>query len=541
MQGFDWGNPYNSARIPVFGSNICATSHPAAAQAGLQIMRSGGNAVDAALAASAVLCLVEGVSTALGGDAFAIVWDGKQLHGLDACGPAPAAWNVDYFKRRHGLDGDGLARRPRRGWDSVTVPGAIAGWGALHDRLGKLPFLDVMAPAIELAERGFAMVPTVRARWLGELDELRDQPGFAQAHLPLGRVPEVGEIMTVPGAARTLRRIGECGARDFYEGELAERIAAFSRKGDGALTLSDLRDYQPEWVTPISKGYRGYTLHELPPSGQGVAALMALGITSHFDLATLQPDSVEAQHILIEATKLAFADLHQYVADPRSMTVSVEQLLDDAYLAERARQIRLDQASHPAAGRPDSGGTVYIATADQQGMMVSFIQSGYMGFGSGVVVPETGICMQNRGVGFSMDPQSPNVVAGGKRPFHTIIPAFLTRAGQPVMSFGVMGGDIQPQGHLQALVRMIDHGQQPQAACDAPRWKLGRNLALDLEEGMAPELVSGLRKLGHRIGHASMPSLKAGAGQFIWKEQGQEQVAYVAASDWRRDGQAAGF
>ncbi|KAF1021057.1 MAG: Glutathione hydrolase-like YwrD proenzyme [Paracidovorax wautersii] len=488
------------------------------------------------------MTLVEPVSNGLGSDCFAIVWDGQQLLGLNASGVAPAAWSPSYFERQYGVDARGLARQPKRGWDTVTVPGAVAGWAALHERLGKLPFERLFEPAMAIAERGYAVPPVVAHKWAAAQDELRDQPGFAEAFLPNGRAPRVGEKFTFPDFARTLRRIAESRGRDFYEGELAEKMAAHSRACGAAMTLDDLRRYRPEWVTPIAKNYRGHTLHEIPPNGQGIAALIALGILEQFDLASLPVDGVASQHLQIEAMKLAFADLYHYVADPSSMAVTPEQMLDDGYLAERARLIDPNRATPFAAGRPHAGGTIYLTAADEQGMMVSFIQSNYMGFGSGVVVPGAGISLQNRGVGFSMDPKSANVVAGGKRPFHTIIPGFLTQNGLPVMSFGVMGGDMQPQGHLQTVVRMLDYGQQPQAACDAPRWKVNRDFTLDVESTMRADTVAGLQALGHTLQSIDDPYMDFGAGQFIWRLSATDpDHGYVAASDTRRDGQAVGF
>jgi len=542
MKDFDWNNPYPTARIPLFARNVVSTSHPLAAQAGLRMLLAGGNAVDAAIAAAATIVLVEPVSCGLGGDCFAIVWDGKELHGLNASGVAPAAWNVAYFQRKYGTGANGLAIQPTRGWDAVTVPGVVAGWSALHQKLGKLPFAQLFDPAIEIAGRGYAVPPVVAHKWAAAIDALREQPGFAQAFMPQGRAPRVGEHFRFPDAANTLRRIAQTQGRDFYEGELAERIAAFSQACGGAMTLEDLRNYTPDWVTPIARSYRGYALHEIPPNGQGIAALMALGIVERFDMASLGVDSVQSQHIQIEAMKLAFADLYRYVADPRAMEVTPADMLSDAYLDARAKRIRLDRASHYDAGRPHAGGTIYLTAADESGMMVSFIQSNYMGFGSGVVVPGTGISLQNRGVGFSMDPKSANVVEGGKRPFHTIIPGFLTRDGKPVMSFGVMGGDMQPQGHLQTVIRMLDYHQQPQAACCAPRWKVNRDFTLDVEAQMPPDTVAGLKDLGHQLQSVPDPYMDFGAGQFIWRMSADDhERGYAAASDSRRDGQAVGF
>ena len=542
MKSFDWANPYPSTRIPLFARNVVSTSHPLAAQAGLRMLLKGGNAVDAAIAAAATIVLVEPVSCGLGGDCFAIVWDGNKLHGLNSSGVAPAAWSTEYFKRKYGTGPDGLAIQPKRGWDSATVPGVVAGWASLHEKLGKLPFEELFEPAIEIAERGYAVPPVVARKWAAAADELSEQPGYAKAFMPNGHAPAVGEHFRFPDAAYTLRRIAASKGRDFYEGELAERIAAFSKECGGAMTLDDLRNYRPEWVDPISKSYRGYELHEIPPNGQGIAALIALGICERFDLPGMGVDTLQSQHVQIEAMKLAFADLYRYVADPRSMEVTPAQMLDDAYLDSRAKLIRLDGTSPVSAGRPHAGGTIYLTAADENGMMISFIQSNYMGFGSGVVVPGTGISMQNRGVGFSMDPKSANVVEGGKRPFHTIIPGFLTQGGKPVMSFGVMGGDMQPQGHLQTAIRMIDYHQQPQAACDAPRWKLNRDYTLDVEPNMQRELVKGLQGLGHSLKSVDDPYMDFGAGQFIWRmSESDSDLGYVAASDPRRDGQAVGF
>ncbi|CAN7499666.1 gamma-glutamyltransferase family protein [Trinickia sp. LjRoot230] len=546
MTDFDWHNPYPTLRLPVFARNVVATSHPLAAQAGLRMLWQGGNALDAALAAAAALTVVEPVSCGLGGDAFALVWSGDKLHGLNASGVAPAAWSVDYFLRRHGEAASGLARQPRRGWDTVTVPGVVAGWEALHARFGSLPFADLMAPAIDIAERGHAVASIVARKWAAAVPELASQPGFAETFMPYGRAPHVSELVRFPAHASTLRTLAEAGPRAFYEGELAEQIAAFARTGGAALTAADLREYRAEWVEPIAKDYRGYTVHEIPPNGQGIAALIALGILERFDLAALARDGVDSQHLQIEAMKLAFADVYRYVADPRAMEVTPQQMLDDAYLDARAAAIDMRQATQHSFGMPQAGGTIYLSAADERGMMVSFIQSNYMGFGSGIVVPDTGIALQNRGCGFSMDPRSPNVVAGGKRPFHTIIPAFVSQRADsrqwPVMSFGVMGGDMQPQGHLQSIVRMLDYGQQPQAACDAPRWKVNRDFSLDLESTFEPEVARALQARGHVIQAIDDPYMDFGSGQYIWKlDRDNAEHGYAAASDSRRDGLAAGF
>ncbi|MFG1221650.1 gamma-glutamyltransferase family protein [Xanthobacter wiegelii] len=535
---FDWSAGYPSRRLPVFGNNVVSTSHPRAAQAGLSMIAKGGNAVDAAIAAAAVMAIVEPCSNGLGSDAFCILWDGKGLHGLNASGFSPAAWTPDYFRAKYGADAKTL---PQRGWDAVTVPGAVASWVALSDRFGKLPFADLMEPAIAIAERGFLVSTNVQHKWAAAatLPQLTGQPGFREVFLPKGRAPFVGEHVTMPGAARALRLIGETKGEAFYRGEIADALEANAKANGGALTAADMAAYAPDWVTPVAQDYRGYTVHEIPPNGQGITALMALGILSHFDLQGFSADGVEAQHLQIEAIKLAFADVYRYVADPRAMEISPADMLDKDYIASRARLIDPRRAQRFAPGNPVKGGTIYLTAADASGMMVSFIQSNYQGFGSGVVLPEWGVSLQNRGFGFSLNPERANVVAPRKRPFQTIIPGFLTKGGQPVMSFGVMGGNMQPQGHVQTLVRMLDFAQNPQAACDAPRWRFDEGLSINLEPGNPPELLDGLAALGHEVAVLNDTYQDFGAGQFIWRMGDPAVEGYAAASDPRRDGQAA--
>ena len=535
---FDYANPYPSIRIPVFARNVVSTSHPLAAQAGLRILQQGGNAADAAIATAAVMTLVEPVSNGLGSDAFCILWDGEKLHGLSAAGTSPAAWTPEYFRRKYGAD---AKAPPQRGIDSITVPGAVGGWVALSEHFGKLPFEDLLAPAIEIAERGYLMPPVVQQKWAAATPILQSQPGFAEAFLPWGRAPVVGELFRFPAAARALKAIAATKGDAFYSGEIAEALEKFSNANGGSLKVRDLANWKPEWVEPIAQNYRGHTLHEMPPSGQGIAALIALGILEQFDMASIPVDSVASQHLQIEAMKLAFADTYRYVSDPSSMEVTPLQMLDGAYLASRAKLIDVNKAQDFKAGNPVKGGTIYLTAADERGMMVSFIQSNFMGFGSGCVEPGFGISLQNRGHGFSLDAKSPNVVAPGKRPFHTIIPAFLTKDGQPVMSFGVMGGNMQPQGHMQTLVRMLDYGQNPQAACDAPRWRFNTGLEINVEAAMNPATASGLSELGHKVEVINDSYQDFGAGQFIWRAGEPSVEGYVAASDPRRDGQAAGY
>ena len=535
-QSFDWRAGYPSQRLPIFGRNIVATSHPLGAQAGQRMLMQGGNAVDAAIATAAAMTILEPVSNGLGSDAFCILWDGRQLHGLNASGRAPRGWTPEYFRRKHG---DDEATPPKRGWDSVTVPGAVAGWVALSERFGRLPFADLLQPAIDIAERGYAVPVVVRQKWAAAAaTELAVQPGFAEAFLPRGRAPEIAELFRFPAAARTLRLIAQSKGEACYRGEIAQAAERHAREHGAAMTAQDFAEYRPEWVTPLSQDYRDHALHEIPPNGQGIAAQIALGILRHFEMASLPVDGAASQHLQIEAMKLAFADVYRYVAEPASMEVTAEQLLDDAYLASRAKLIDPKRAQDFGAGNPVKGGTIYLSAADERGMMVSFIQSNYQGFGSGVVVPGYGLSLQNRGHGFSLDARSPNVVAPGKRPFHTIIPAFLTKDGQPVMSFGVMGANMQPQGHLQTLVRMLDHRQNPQAACDAPRWRYNAGLELNVEAAMDPATVQGLAERGHRLEVIEDSYQDFGAGQFIWRLGDPGVEGYAAASDPRRDGQA---
>ncbi len=533
---FDWTNPYRTVRSPVMARNLVSTSQPLGSQAGLRMLLKGGNAVDAAIATAAAMTVLEPVSNGLGSDNFALVWDGTTLHGLNSSGAAPAAWNPDYFKRRHG---DAI---PERGWDSVTTPGAVAGWVALSKKFGKLPFADLLEPAIELAERGHAVARIVSEKWARQVPILEQQPGFAQSFMPRGRGPLPGERFVFADAGKTLRAIALSQGEDFYRGAIARQIAQHAAEHGGSMTEADLAAFAPEWVEPIRKDYAGYTVHEIGPNGQGIAALMALGMLDKLDLAAYPVDSVASQHLQIEAMKLAFADAYRWVADEKAMTqVSAQDLLSDAYLAERARLIDPRRASNFRHGTPPAGGTILLCAADEGGMMVSLIQSNYMGFGSGIVVPGTGVSLQNRGKGFTLQADHPNQVQGGKRPFHTIIPGFLSKDGKPQMAFGVMGGNMQPQGHLQTLVRMLTHHQQPQTACDAPRWKVGTGLSIDCEPTMAPGLVQGLRELGHQVEAQDDPYMDYGSGQFIWKLSDDLGDGYVAASDARRDGHAAGF
>ncbi len=528
MSEFNWDFPYASRRMPVLARNVVATSQPLAAQAGLRMLLRGGNAVDAAIATAAALTVVEPVMNGLGSDAFALVWDGNALHGLNASGRAPRAWSPQRF--------GGRPRMPTEGWDSVTVPGMVSAWAGLSSRFGKLAFGSLLEPAIDYARNGFPVSPVVALQWQSQIARLKDQPGFAQAFAAGGHAPRAGATFRFPDQADTLTEIAQTRGESFYRGALARRMADFSASCGGALDAEDLAAHRADWVEPVTQTYRGYRVHEIPPNGQGIAALMALGILEHFDLRDHAADSVQSMHLQIEAMKLAFADAYHHVADPGAMQISDDALLDPPYLKSRAQLIRRDRAGEAAAGVPPSG-TVYLTAADTNGMMVSYIQSNYMGFGSGIVVPGTGISMQNRGAAFSLQAGHPNLVGGAKRPFHTIIPGFLTRGHEAVMSFGVMGADMQPQGHMQMVVRLVDYQQNPQAAADAPRWKIMLDGGLLLEHLIPEEVARGLAQLGHRVVRAAPGSMEFGAAQLIHRLDD----GYVAASEPRRDGQAVGF
>lgn len=525
-----WEFPHMSRRMPVLAANAVCTTQPLAAQAGLRMLLAGGNAVDAALATAIALTVLEPVMNGIGGDAFALVWHKGKLQALNASGRAPQAWTPAYF--------EGRSTMPELGWDTVTVPGQVAGWATLSERFGKLPFEALFEPAIAYAENGFAVSPVIARQWARQAPLLKDQPGFAEAFLPGGSAPRAGDLWRFPAQANTLRRIAASHGRDFYEGELADRIARFAQGTGGAITRQDLAAHQCDWVEPLSISYRGeYMLHELPPNGQGIAALMALGMLDHFEPARADAP-LDLFKLPIEAVKLAFADLHEHVADPVAMGELTAQLLDRDYLRRRAALIDPEQACLATAGVPGDGGTVYLAAADAEGMMVSFIQSNYHGFGSGVVVPETGIALHNRGRNFSLAPGHRNQVAPGKRPMHTIIPAFVTRNGEPFASFGVMGGNMQAQGHVQMMQQLVDLGRNPQAAVDAPRFRVQPGPRIMLEAHTPPQVVQALRNCGHDIDLQPADSLEFGAAQVIAR---QPHGGYIAASDPRRDGQAVGY
>ncbi len=496
------------------------------------MLARGGTAADAAVAAAMALTVVEPTGCGVGSDAFALIWDEGKVTGLNASGRSPAIWEPARFS--------GDDTMPQRGWDSVTVPGAVSAWIALWERHGALPLDVVAAPAISLARDGFPVSPVIAILWANGAQLLSQQPGFAEEFMPNGKTPKAGEIVRRPELAATLEEIVATKGESFYRGALAERIVTHAARHGGGLALSDLQAHRADWVEPISIPFRDSRIYEIPPNGQGIATLIALGLLEPFGLEDRPVDSVETLHLMIEATKIALVDTDRHVADIEAMRIAPGDLLDEGYLATRRKLIDRASAGLPAYGAPGPGGTVYLAAADAQGRMVSFIQSNYMGFGSGVVVPGTGISMQNRGAGFSLAADHPNCVAPGKRPFHTIIPGFATdRAGSAArMAFGVMGGPMQAQGHLQMAVRTLAYGQNPQAAADAPRWRVVSGRKVAVEATFDPQLAAGLADLGHEI-IVESPDAVFGFGGAQIIACGEE--GYIAGSDPRKDGQAVAF
>lgn len=525
-----------TCRKPVFAARgVVATSQPLAAQAGLATLRRGGNAVDAAIATAATLTVVEPASCSVGGDAFALVWDGQRLHGLNGSGRAPATLTAE-IARAHGQ------QLPDCGWLPVTVPGAPAAWHDLHQRFGRLPFEGLFADAICYAEQGYPVSPRSAYNWGHSLTRFAsglsaaEFARWAAVFAPAGHAPHAGEIWRSAELARTLQLIAESGAAALYTGKLAEQIGSFAASTGGWLSASDLAHHTSSWVEPIHASYRGYDVWEIPPNGQGLATLIALNILAGFDMAGIARDSAQSYHLQIEAMKLAFADAHRYIADPEHAPVPLAALLSREYAARR-RALIGERALQPAHGEPLAGDTAYLCVADADGMMVSLIESTFSGFGGGIVVPGTGIALQNRGAGFRLEPDHPNVLAPGKRPYHTIIPGFLTRDGQPIGPFGVMGGHMQPQGHVQMIVNTLDYGMHPQASLDAPRWSWWADRYAKVEAHANPAIAAELRARGHELEVDADPD-PFGCGQIIWRLPGG---GYVAGSDGRTDGCAIGY
>ena len=530
----DSSYPYPSRRHAHYAKNgMVATSQPLAAQAGLQVLQAGGNAIDAAIATAAALTVVEPTANGIGGDSFALVWHGGKLHGMNASGPAARTSSLDSFTQL------GLREVPKYGPLPVTVPGAPAAWAALAERFGKLPLTTSMRASIDYARDGYPVSPSVAFAWQQAHKLFRST--FKEAYFShwfdtfgSERAPVAGEIWRSAGHAATLQSIAETNAESFYRGALAEQIGAFIQQCGGPLRADDLAKYAVDWVEPISANYRGYDVWEIPPNGHGLVALIALNILKGFDFS--ERDTVLTHHRQIEAIKLAFADGLAHIADPSHMKVSVKDLLSDAYAAER-RALIGDHAILPQPGSPSRGGTVYLCTADNEGNMVSLIQSNYMGFGSGVVVPGTGIALHNRGNNFTLDPAHPNCIAPGKRPYHTIIPGFMTKDGKPVGPFGVMGGFMQPQGHVQMVMNTVDFGLNPQASLDAPRWEWERNNKVSLEHTMAEHLHRGLADRGHEVSWSNN-RIGFGRGQIIWRDAAG---TLCGGTEPRADGTVAGW
>ncbi|MFD1039935.1 gamma-glutamyltransferase family protein [Virgibacillus byunsanensis] len=530
--------PYPSQRTTTFAKNgMVATSQPLAAQAGLEVMKKGGNAIDGAIATAAALTVLEPTSNGIGSDAFALVWVKGKLHGLNASGQSPQSISIDAVKEK------GHESMPTFGMTPVTVPGTPGAWAELADKFGKLPLTESLAPAIRYAEEGYPLSPVLAKYWKAATNKFnkifKDDPVFKpwfDTFTPEGRAPEVGEIWKSEGHASTLREIAETNGESFYRGELADKIDAYSREHGGFLQKEDLAAYKPEWVDPIKVNYRGYDVWEIPPNGQGIVALMALNIVKGYDF-TKGRDDLETFHRQMEAMKLSFTDGKAYVTEPSEMPVNVEELLSDEYAQKRRNEIG-EEAITPEPYEPPSGGTVYLATADDEGNMVSFIQSNYMGFGSGVVVPGTGIALQNRGHDFSLDPSQPNALKPGKKTYHTIIPGFLSKGDKPVGPFGVMGGYMQPQGHMQVIMNTIDFGLNPQAALDAPRWQWMKDKTISVESSFPTHLAQALARKGHDI-QVALDSGGFGRGQIIWRNP--ETGVLMGGTEHRTDGAIASW
>ncbi|MCR3906400.1 MAG: gamma-glutamyltransferase family protein [Tenericutes bacterium] len=527
---------YHSTRNVVYAKNgMVATSQPLAAQAGLDILKQGGNAVDAAIAVAACLTVVEPTSNGIGGDNFAIVSIKDQLYGLNSSGYAPKNISIDKLKD------SGITEIPRFGFVPVTVPGAVAGWVELNKRFGKLPLIDVLKPAINYARNGFAVSPTVSYYWKSanqiyqkHLNGEMFQSWFDTFTKNLA-APEAGDIWYLKDHANTLEEIGKTNGNSFYQGNLANQIDAYSKKYDGYLTKTDLESFKPEWVNPVSTHYKGYDIWELPPNGQGIIALEALNIVENFKIKV--KEKVDTYHQQIESLKLAFADGLAYISDPQSMKTSVDDLLSKTYANKRFKEIE-NHAKIYTEGKPTSSGTVYLATADCDGNMVSMIQSNYMGFGSGLVVPNTGIALHNRGHNFTLDQNSDNALTGGKRPFHTIIPGFISKDNLSIGPFGVMGGFMQPQGHMQVVMNMIDFKLDPQQALDAPRWQWTEGKKILVEPDLPKRIIKGLMDKGHDI--QIEPNLGSfGRGQIIIKNS--KNGVYCGGTEKRADGSIASY
>ena len=542
--GFDrvTGEDFTSRSEVIAAHGMVASSHPLATQIGLEILKQGGSAVDAAIAVNAALGLMEPTGNGIGGDLFAIVWDAKskKLYGLNASGPAPKKLSLEYFQENN------LSEYPEFGPLPVTVPGAVAGWSELHKKFGKLPIDHLFKPTIAYAREGFPVTETIAYYFALNKQRFQDYPNFKEVWMANGDVPKTGEIFKNPALGNTLETLADKGLSEFYTGDIARITADFIQAQGGFLSYDDLADYRPEWVQPISTDYRGYEVWELPPNTQGLATLQILNILEGFNLAELGLYSTEYIHLFIEAKKLAFADRAKFYADPRFAKLPIETLLSKDYATKRRQEINPKKAALvDASGLPQHGDTVYLTTADQDGNMVSLIQSNYSGMGSGMTPPDLGFMLQNRGTLFSLDPKHLNVVAGGKRSFHTIIPAFVTKDGNPYISFGVMGGATQPQAQAQVLINIIDFGMNLQEAGDAPRIvhsgssqpsgsQMKNGGTVSLESTFDEQIRKELAEMGHTLKYEKG---SFGGYQAIMKKNG----VYYGASESRKDGQAAGY
>ncbi len=532
---------FDSRRSAVLAKNgMVATSQPLAALAGLRMLMQGGNAVDAAVAAAAALNVVEPESTGVGGDMFALIWNDreKRVRALNGSGRAPAAASIDQLRAA------GYDQMPGEGPFSVSAPGTVHGWETILKAHGSMPLAEVLKPAIGYAEEGFPVTDFIAYQWSGQQARLSALPS-GQEMLLNGRPPRQGEIMRLPTLGKTLRAVAEGGSAAFYHGEIAAKIASFVQEQGGWITADDLADHTSDWDEPIATDYRGVTCWECPPNGQGIAALEALNIVEGFDIKSMGAQTVATYHHLIEGMRLSFADAHRYVADPRKASVPIAALTDKGYAAQRRELIDPDKVMPYApfgdltGYRKGGGDTVYISCVDGQGNACSFINSIYINFGSGLVVPDSGIVLQNRAALFSLDAEHPNALAPGKRPYHTIIPAMATVDGELYLCYGVMGGFMQPQGHLQVICNMVDFEMEPQQALNALRFQVIGDTTL-VEEGLAPEVVAGLRSRGHQLhqvgGHARVGM---GGGQVIRRDP--ETGVLWAGSEPRKDGCAIGF
>ena len=542
------GREFVTRSAAVGKQGMAATSQPLATLAAIETLKAGGNAIDAAIAANAVLCVTEPTGCGIGGDLFAMVWDAKskRLYGLNASGRSPRGLSMEEFQRRK------LQFIPKYGPLSITVPGCVDGWAKLHGRFGKLPLAQVLAPAIGAAREGFPVTEVVALAWSAGVDDRREYPGFADTFLVGGRAPKHGEVFRNVALADTLERIAAQGRDAFYRGEIARMIDAFMRDVGGFLRYEDLAEHRSDWIEPVSVNYRRYDVWELPPNGQGIAALQMLQLVKAFDLRAAGFGSPDHLHWLVEAKKLAFEDRARFYADPAFAEVAVAELISADYADKRRALINPRRAAKSVSpGNPatSEGDTVFLTIADKDRNMVSLIQSNFRGFGCGLCPPGLGFCLQNRGELFDLTPGRPNSYAPGKRPFHTIIPAMLTREGRPVMSFGVMGGDMQPQGHVQILVNLLDFDMSLQEAGDAPRFHhIGsteptgeaadpKGGELQLESGFAPETVRELVRRGHRV--TAAPAGEFGGYQAIWYDAAAD--VYFGATESRKDGVALGY